>query len=82
MATAAIFVAICISFLDIYGEDEAAKKQAGKVFIVCIAISATVGGMITPAGSSLNLLGINLIESLAGIRVTFVQSFSVHRWAI
>lgn len=73
VATAAIFVAICISFLDIYGDDEAAKKQAGKVFMVCIAIAATVGGMITPAGSSLNLLGINLIESLAGIRVTFVQ---------
>ena len=62
VATAAIFVAICISFLDIYGDDEDAKKQAG-----------TVGGMITPAGSSLNLLGINLIESLAGIRVTFLQ---------
>ncbi len=73
VATAAIFVAICISFLDIYGDDEDAKKQAGKVFMVCIAISATVGGMITPAGSSLNLLGINLIESLAGIRVTFLQ---------
>ena len=56
VATAAIFVAICISFLDIYGDDEDAKKQAGKVFMVCIAISATVGGMITPAGSSLNLL--------------------------
>lgn len=73
VATAAIFVAICISFLDIYGDDEDAKKQAGKVFMVCIVISATVGGMITPAGSSLNLLGINLIESLAGIRVTFLQ---------
>lgn len=64
VATAAIFVAICISFLDIYGDDEDAKKQAGKVFMVCIAISATVGGMITPAGSSLNLLGINLSSPL------------------
>lgn len=73
VATAAIFVAICVSFLDIYGEDEVAKKQAGKIFMVSIAIAATVGGMITPAGSSLNLLGINLIESLAGIRVTFLQ---------
>ena len=73
VATAAIFVAICISFLDIYGDDEAAKKQAGKVFMVCIAVAATVGGMVTPAGSSLNLLGINLIESLVGVRVTFVQ---------
>lgn len=73
VATAAIFVAICISFLEIYADDEDAKKQAGKVFMVCIAIAATVGGMVTPAGSSLNLLGINLIETLVGIRVTFLQ---------
>lgn len=73
VATAAIFVALCISFLEIYGDDEEAKKQAGKVFMVCIAIAATVGGMVTPAGSSLNLLGINLIEKYAEIRVTFVQ---------
>lgn len=72
VATAAIFVAIAIKFLSIY-PDEADAKQAGKLFMIGVAISATIGGMATPAGSSLNLLIIDFVEQFANVRITFVQ---------
>lgn len=72
VATAAIFVAIAIKFLDIYDSEKDAK-QAGKLFMIGIAISATLGGMATPAGSSLNLLIINFIQEFANVRITFLQ---------
>ncbi|MCI8340273.1 MAG: sodium:sulfate symporter [Eggerthellaceae bacterium] len=72
VATAAIFVAVAVKFLDIY-DDEADAKQAGKIFMICIAISATLGGMATPAGSSLNLLIIEFVQEFADTRITFLQ---------
>lgn len=72
VATAAIFVAIAIKFFDIY-DDEATGRQAGKLFMIGIAISATLGGMATPAGSSLNLLIIEFVQEFAGVRITFLQ---------
>lgn len=72
VATAAIFVAIADRFIDIYPNDDD-RKQAGKVFMICIAIAACIGGMMTPAGSSLNLLIIQFIEEYASTRITFLQ---------
>ncbi len=72
VATAAIFVAVAVKFLDIY-DDEADAKQAGKIFMIRIAISATLGGMATPAGSSLNLLIIEFVQEFADTRITFLQ---------
>jgi solute carrier family 13 (sodium-dependent dicarboxylate transporter), member 2/3/5 len=72
VATAVIFVAIAIKFLSIY-PDEKEAKQAGKLFMIGIAVAATIGGMATPAGSSLNLLIIDFIEQFAGLRITFLQ---------
>jgi sodium-dependent dicarboxylate transporter 2/3/5 len=72
VATAAIFVALVQKFLSIYPDDEQAKK-AGRSFMIAVAISATLGGMATPAGSSLNLLIIEFISEFSGVRISFLQ---------
>ena len=70
--TCAIFMAIGLSFLEVF-EDQDAKRRTGRAFMIGIAISSMIGGMMTPAGSSLNLLAIELLEEYTGLTVTFVQ---------
>lgn len=41
--------------------------------MIGLPVASMVGGMLTPAGSSLNLMCINLLEQLTGIRITFLQ---------
>ncbi len=72
VATAAIFCVIAIDFLKVFPNEED-RKSAGKCFMIGLAIAATLGGMATPAGSSLNLNTIDLLQTYTGIRVTFVQ---------
>lgn len=70
--TCAIFMAIGLSFLELY-KDEEEKKRAGRAFMIGIPISSMIGGMMTPAGSSINLLAIGLLEQFTGLTITFAQ---------
>ncbi|MEG1651292.1 MAG: SLC13 family permease [Oscillospiraceae bacterium] len=70
--TTAIFMVIGLSFLDMYSDSEE-KNRTGKAFMIAIPIASMIGGMMTPAGSSLNLLAIGLLEQLTGETITFVQ---------
>jgi sodium-dependent dicarboxylate transporter 2/3/5 len=70
--TCAIFMAIGLSFLQLY-EDDSAKKRTGRAFMIAIPVASMVGGMITPAGSSINLLAISLLEQYTGHTISFVQ---------
>lgn len=72
VATTAIFMAIALDFLNIY-KDENDRKKAGRSFMIGLAIAATIGGVATPAGSSLNILALDLLHQSTGIRVTFLQ---------
>lgn len=74
--TCAIFMAIGLSFLDLY-EDDDAKRRTGKAFMIGIPVASMVGGMMTPAGSSINLLAIGLLEQFTGKTITFVQWMAV-----
>lgn len=74
--TCAIFMAIGLSFLDLY-EDDDAKRRTGKAFMIGIPVASMVGGMMTPAGSSINLLAIGLLEQFTGETITFVQWMAV-----
>ncbi len=50
------------------------KKRTGKAFMIAMPVASMIGGMMTPAGSSLNLLAIGLLEQLSpGSTITFVQ---------
>ena len=70
--TCTVFMAICLSFLDLY-ENEADRKRAGRAFMIGVPLTSMIGGMMTPAGSSINLLGIGLLEQFTGQTITFVQ---------
>jgi len=70
--TCAVFMAISLNFLNLY-QDEEDKKKAGKALMVAVPISSMIGGMMTPAGSSINLLVIGLLEDFNGTTISFVE---------
>jgi len=70
--TCAIFMAIGLSFLELYNDPEE-KKRSGRAFMIGIPVASMIGGMMTPAGSSINLLAISLLEQYTGNTITFVQ---------
>ncbi|NLP36594.1 MAG: sodium:sulfate symporter [Firmicutes bacterium] len=72
VATTAVFIGIVLTFLDIY-KNEADRKQTGKAFMIGLPVASMIGGMLTPAGSSLNLMTLSFLEDLTGISVSFVE---------
>lgn len=70
--TCAIFMAIALDFVKLYdNEDE--KKRSARAFMIAIPVASMIGGMMTPAGSSINLLAMGWLEAHAGMEITFVQ---------
>ena len=57
VAAAAVFLPIILKFLDVY-EDEADRKATARCYMIGLPIASQIGGMMTPAGSSINMLAI------------------------
>lgn len=72
MATCAIFMAIALSFLDLY-HDEVQRQRAGRAFMIGIPVAAMIGSMMTPVGSSLNMYAVTMLEKFTGNSISFVQ---------
>lgn len=72
----AIFMALCLPILTKIKAQPGASNL-GKAMMMGIPIAALIGGVATPAGSSINILGINLLQSTAGIDVTFLQWMAI-----
>jgi len=72
VAATAVFLAIVVAFLNIY-DKEKDRRRTGKAFMIGLPVASMIGGMLTPAGSSLNLLTLSYLERLSGINVSFVQ---------
>ena len=70
--TCAVFMAIGLSFLELY-ENPDAKKRTGRAFMIGVPVATMIGGMMTPVGSSINLLAISLLEEHTGKTITFLQ---------
>ena len=70
--TCTVFMAISLSLLDMY-ENEADRKSAGRAFMIGVPLTGMIGGMMTPAGSSVNLLALGLLEQFTGETITFIQ---------
>ncbi len=70
--TCAIFMAISLDFLELYDSEEG-RKRTGRAFMIAIPVASMIGGMMTPAGSSVNLIAIMQLEKYAGTTVSFVQ---------
>ena len=68
----AIMMVVALEFVDM-GSDEDEKKKAGKILMIAIPVATMIGGIATPASSSLNLLALGILYSETGILVSFVQ---------
>lgn len=67
-----VFMGIGASFLKLFN-NEADRKQTAKSLMMGIPIAVMLGGLMTPAGSGINILTIGLLQNLAGIQITFIQ---------
>lgn len=72
VAATAIFINVVLEFLKVY-DNEADRRKTGKTFMIGLPVAAMIGGMMTPAGSSINLLAIGLLEEETGIVISFVE---------
>lgn len=70
--TCAIFMAISLDFLELY-QDKKSKLLSSRAFMIAIPVASMIGGMMTPAGSSINLIAISQLEDHTGMTVSFVQ---------
>lgn len=72
VAAVVIFIPYAELFLGYYQNEDDRKKTA-RCIMICLAVAALTGGMITPAGSSMNLICMDMLERYAGIRVRFID---------
>jgi len=72
---AAIFMAIAVGILDKL--ELRPGSRFGRVVMIGIPIAALIGGVGTPAGSSINLLGLTIIEQNGGARVPFLHWMAI-----
>lgn len=68
----AIFMAIGMGVLTRSGVSPG-ESNFGKAVMVGIPIGSLIGGVATPAGSSINVLGMHFIEEYGGVTLTFLD---------
>ena len=73
--TCAVFLSIALEFLKIYeGED---RRISGRTMMIGIPVASMIGGIMTPAGSSINLLAISLLQEYTGTTIRFLQWMTI-----
>jgi len=72
IAAVLVFIPFALDFLKIYEDDEHIKKSK-KSLLITLTLASMIGGIITPAGSSINLITLDLIESKLGVAIPFVK---------
>ncbi len=68
----AVFMALSLNFLNLY-DNEKDKRQTGRAFLIAIPVASMIGGMMTPVGSSVNLIALQQLENAGYSSVGFVQ---------
>lgn len=68
----AMFVTIGLAFLKLY-ENEDDRKKTGRSFMIAIPVAAMIGGIMTPVGSSPNLVAISTLAEMTGHQISFVE---------
>ncbi|HUF72699.1 MAG TPA: DASS family sodium-coupled anion symporter [Gammaproteobacteria bacterium] len=74
---AAIFLAIALPIFAKLGITAEKGSNFGKAIMLGIPIAALIGGVGTPAGSSINLLGLEIIVQQGGERIAFVEWMAI-----
>ncbi|MGN0638769.1 MAG: SLC13 family permease [Huintestinicola sp.] len=72
VAAAVIFLPFAEAFLD-FMSDKENKARTKRCMMMCITVGAMVGGMMTPAGSSMNLICLDMLERYTGGTVRFID---------
>jgi sodium-dependent dicarboxylate transporter 2/3/5 len=70
--TVVVFMGVGASFLKLF-KNETDRHQTAKSLMMGIPVAVMLGGLMTPAGSGINILTIGLLQSIAGIQITFIQ---------
>jgi sodium-dependent dicarboxylate transporter 2/3/5 len=73
---AAIFMAIALGIFERLGL-RPGKSQFGRAVMIGIPIASLIGGVGTPAGSSINILGLTTIVSEGGARIPFLHWMAI-----
>ena len=68
----AIMMVVALEFVGMT-EDGPAKKSLGKTFMIAIPVATMIGGIATPASSSLNLLALGILYGQTGMTVSFIH---------
>jgi sodium-dependent dicarboxylate transporter 2/3/5 len=71
----AIFMAVALGVFNRAGI--APGSSFGRAVMMGIPIASLIGGVATPAGSSINILGLYLIEQHGGVRVSFLSWMAI-----
>ena len=69
---AVIMTGICLKVLTAMGE-KPGESRLGRALLLAVPFGAVFGGMMTPAGSSLNILSMQLVEQATGAEILFLQ---------
>ncbi|MFZ7131823.1 MAG: SLC13 family permease [Eubacteriales bacterium] len=54
-------------------KDEKNKKKIGRLILIALPIASLLGGTSTPVGSTINVMGLNILKGYNGTDVTFLQ---------
>lgn len=68
----AVFMALSLNFVELY-ENEADRRKTARAFMIAIPIASMVGGMMTPVGSSVNLIAMQQLTAAGYPDIKFVH---------
>ena len=69
---ALMFMGVSLNLLELYDSDED-KRRTGRAVMIALPAASMIGGTMTPAGSSNNILALDLLEANSGVIVTFLD---------
>lgn len=72
VAAVVIFIPFAEELLSHFADAEK-RARSRRSMMICLTVSSMIGGMITPAGSSMNLICLDMLEKYAGSTVRFID---------
>ncbi len=72
VVAAVVLLPSALEVLKLYDAEEDMKKTK-RCLLICMTLSAMIGGLITPAGSSINLICIDMLERYGNLSVRFID---------
>jgi len=67
-----LFMSLAMSILAKTGA-KPGSSRLGKALMIAIPFAAMIGGIATPAGSSINILALDMLEKYAHLKITFLD---------